>query len=532
MEVSENSKDKIQHYRTGDRGTYDDKGGLRVLGRIMGEEGMVKVNGVRVELGEIENALVDEINEEEDQTSSVVLNCIAKVAKISSEGNTGESAMDRNEIRVYCILSDSARKEVGLEKANDSSSTFGVLVNGGPLLTLLRARCLERIKPACMPIAFIVIPRLPLSPTGKRNRDRLPEIDTCSHLIKQEESISLKEYGLAGSKVSEILIECLNLQPSQEVMLTTSVTFAMLGGDSLTATRVTRALYAYHHQVDNNRRLGGQFGKLEGPFNVINLIRSKDLGSYVQMLDGQNLCTPKEVGEARPVKNGKVDDEAKQSDSNPPTEIEMGSKEDENEQADMYDALLQAATLSQSSIALGLLDAGADPNYGGHSGRLGKVTHRLKQQALFRSIPLHLACLRGDDPLVKKLLAKESKFNSPDASGIFPLHLASSGLDGEARVIKDDLKRLRCVQYLFEAGAPVTMRDANKQTVLHCAARAGHCQVLEFVMKTWEEKNGDRITPKHFFNWNDRWMSKPLKSFILVSLFCRPLTIIFLVAIF
>ena len=242
LEASTDEKCLKQHYRTGDRGIFDkDNGGLRILGRISGEEGMVKVNGVRVELGEIENALVDEI-QDGDRLLPVVLNAMAKISTV--EG--------RSEIGAYCILHDEVRDEVGITNDHDS-----FLVDEGPLLTLLRARCEQKLKAACIPKSFVIIKRLPLSPTGKRDRKGLPEIDACSFLNGADNNaIRLSEYGVAGWKVAEVLVECLNLQPSQEAMLTTTATFGMLGGDSLAATRVTRALYAYHHKVANSRFLG------------------------------------------------------------------------------------------------------------------------------------------------------------------------------------------------------------------------------------------------------------------------------------
>jgi acyl carrier protein len=47
--------DEVRAYRTGDIGMVLDDGNLRCLGR---RDGQVKVNGVRIELGEVENALL------------------------------------------------------------------------------------------------------------------------------------------------------------------------------------------------------------------------------------------------------------------------------------------------------------------------------------------------------------------------------------------------------------------------------------------------------------------------------------------
>lgn len=62
--------------------------------------------------------------------------------------------------------------------------------------------------------------------------------------------------------------------------------------------------------------------------------------------------------------------------------------------------------LGYTTIASSLLDVGVDPNSQSNPARLGKVTDRKQQRSLFKSNPLHLACLRGNPFLVKKLLQK------------------------------------------------------------------------------------------------------------------------------
>jgi len=70
----------------------------------------------------------------------------------------------------------------------------------------------------------------------------------------------------------------------------------------------------------------------------------------------------------------------------------------------MYACLIEAITLGYTSVASSLLDLGVDPNSQSNQARLGKVTDRKQQRSLFKSNPLHLASLRGNPYLVKKLL--------------------------------------------------------------------------------------------------------------------------------
>jgi acyl-CoA synthetase (AMP-forming)/AMP-acid ligase II len=165
-EVVSTSQRLTYYYRTGDRGCVDPdyNGALRIIGRIVGEEGMVKINGVRVELGEIESALVDDLDLTADTDSApVVISCLAKVLPRE----------DRSEIHASCVLSDAALNELGITSSKDKLPKPGMLIRGGAILPLLRARCVQMVKAACIPTAFVIIPSLPISPAGKQGSQQL-----------------------------------------------------------------------------------------------------------------------------------------------------------------------------------------------------------------------------------------------------------------------------------------------------------------------------------------------------------------------
>jgi ankyrin repeat protein len=192
-----------------------------------------------------------------------------------------------------------------------------------------------------------------------------------------------------------------------------------------------------------------------------------------------------------------------------------------------YDALLEATTVGYTSVAIGLLNAGVDPNIGSHGGRLSKVSSRNERKKTFKSNPLHVACNKGNAHIVRKLLAAGCKFNSPDASGNFPLHMAASGTAEAATDIdveQDDVNRTECVKMLLDGGAPLSMKDSNKQLVLHSAARAGHCHVLQYLLIQWEAavengtiklKNVDTKNKAGKFDWMDRWYRTPVHWAVL-----------------
>ncbi|MGK3744643.1 MAG: hypothetical protein ACI90V_011503 [Bacillariaceae sp.] len=108
-------------------------------------------------------------------------------------------------------------------------------------------------------------------------------------------------------------------------------------------------------------------------------------------------------------------------------------------------------------------------------------------------------------------------FLHPD--GLFPIHLAAGGLDGIESTEAEDKRRLECVKLLLNAGCPLLMKDANKQTILHSAARAGHIAIIDHVINECQCQSiyfgGSNETyrgaidgpppPSHFINFYDRW---------------------------
>jgi len=474
--------DGMFYYKTGDRGYISDDGNLFITGRIDGHDGMVKVNGIRIELREVEAALVDDSSDsvtDKGMDLSVVDDCLA-VCRVSDRSDAGSS----KHIHAYIVLSDRTCSELGLEWNGD---VHGVLLSSGPILTLLKMRCLARLRAGVMPSAFVAISQIPMSPTGKANRNDLPGLVECTSLGElngSRERTLITNYGDAGSMLAEVITDIVNLQPCQYGLLTTNATFAMLGGDSLAATRLVRALYARHHNIHDSRLIGGGHGTLQGPFAVNHLLDRQNLGDYVDWLDHNSVCGSNRSSEEE---GGK----AKLSTSCKDDEIVDGTD------FRGYEALLTATTMNQSTIVAGLLDIEINPNADDHGSRLAKVSSRNERKKTFKSNPLHVACGNGNPVIVQKLISHGCKFNSPDACGNFPLHLSASGRndlsDAKAEIPEiDDLRRTECVQILLKAGAPISMKNGSKQTVLHAAARAGHCRMLRFLLNRWKFglKNG------------------------------------------
>lgn len=499
-------------YRTGDRGLIGPNSGrIYILGRIDGEEGMIKTSGVRVELGEIEHAILDSESFSRSFFSrSLVTGCLVVVNKINENQDS--------KLVAYCVLSDECLKELGIDLELFKIGDQGLICYPSPLLALLRARCERSVRKECIPSTFVLIPRIPLTRTGKRNRNALPPLEICQMIDTLIDggsgdniSVRLDKYGRCGRFIFNILIECLNLQLNQQDIITTKANFAMMGGDSLTATLIVRSLYALHHNVNNSRNLGGAYGSLDGPFNVSHLLSSNTLGEYVDFLDSKGVMIEAEGSNAG----------SETSDTDTSETIILSH----NKELLLYDSFIEAITLEQGMVAMGLLSIGVDPNYGEHGHRLGKLKNRGREQKqLLKSNPLHLACVKGNNDLVAMLLQYGCNCKSPDASGQYPIHLACSSSQSKSKSCileseKEDKNRTECVQLLLELGkVPLAMKSFSKQTVLHCAARSGHCNLLKFLVDAWEKDErlkANKLWGPSKFDWQDRWFRTPVHWAVL-----------------
>ncbi len=293
-----------------------------------------------------------------------------------------------------------------------------------------------------------------------------------------------------------------------------------------------RALYASHHGLENSRTLGGMYGTFEGAaFNASNLIHAKTLGDYIDFLDSSGVLEKFGMDDSRGI-------------------ALLGSKEtgeSSSISSKLFDALMQAITLNQSTVAIALLAEGADPNFKNNGRRLGNTSGRFEQRDAFKSSPMHLACAKSDVYVVRALLEiGKCNCKTPDSSGTYPLHLACSGLGESSKYdAEEDKRRLQCVQLLLEEGnVPLPMKNSSKQTVLHCAARGacslicfnytsscsyiisqlltstnsgGYSILLDYLLDLWQKD--DRIVAVKQWgtkcDWQDRWFRTPVHWAVL-----------------
>ena len=183
---------------------------------------MIKLNGIRIELSEIENSIIDDAlaNNEE----SLVVDCMAATT-IDSSTSSDSTEHHNKQLIAYCLLSTASIRKLGIPP---EQLKRGIIVPPGhPLLSLLRARCDRRVRKGRTPSFFVLIDWLPLSPTGKRNRPALPPLTECSIMKSsiddnENDSQLLWKQGKVGSNLAEVLCECLNLQQCQRQLVTLS----------------------------------------------------------------------------------------------------------------------------------------------------------------------------------------------------------------------------------------------------------------------------------------------------------------------
>jgi len=135
-------------------------------------------------------------------------------------------------------------------------------------------------------------------------------------------------------------------------------------------------------------------------------------------------------------------------------------------------------------------------------------------------MPIHVACSQGNYELIKALIQFGSKCSAPDASAIYPVHLACTGLVGnqentpkDAEKPEEDYElRLKCVMVMLDlCCVPITMKDGNKQSILHCSARAGNVKLINLISKRCQAFDEGSSEYLKFCNWTDHWYRTPLQ---------------------
>jgi amino acid adenylation domain-containing protein/non-ribosomal peptide synthase protein (TIGR01720 family) len=207
-------------YKTGDLVKYNQDGSIGFIGR---KDNQVKLNGQRMELGEIENAL---------DKDSKVQHALVALPK------SGPFRKRLVAVISLTALASSSLSKNGCELVQDGprAATARSQVSGA------RNRLSDILPPYMVPASWLVVESIPLLPSGKLDRRSvdgwLQSIDdaTYGRILEAEDEDDASTPATETSKLlQQIFSRVLNL-PLQRVKLSKS--FLSLGGDSITAMQV------------------------------------------------------------------------------------------------------------------------------------------------------------------------------------------------------------------------------------------------------------------------------------------------------
>ena len=421
-----------RYFRTGDLGArvrdcVSGEWRVEVVGR---RDSQVKLNGQRVELGDVEAAVCA-------AAPRLVLECAASTPRFDrSEGSGAKSLI------AWCV-------PPGTEHGTVESRAGADALTADALRWLVAAR----VPPHMVPSRYgVVNARLPTTASGKFARSVVakwgapppPDRDTGEHVHGTETEGDAGWSGAGGidafaAVVANAWANALGL--SSEIKLKLSARFAELGGDSMAALRVCQRIASTFSDKDADT---GVFGEaLGGALAPARLVRSGSLGAHVAAL--RTAAAAGELGEAAATL-------ARREDGDQPTAV-IGTSTDVvvvDERALEGAGLLRRSAFEGAADVLEqLLDAGVPVE--GSSDERDALT------------PLHVACGGGKDreAVAMALLARGASARARTRRGQSAFTIAAAR--GPPSLLTE----------ILEKGGAASVADDDGQTALHVAARAG-----------------------------------------------------------
>jgi hypothetical protein len=198
-------------YKTGDLGQYNDDGTVSYIGRIQGS--FVKIRGQRVEIGEVEHQI------------RVHLGRGSRFqAMVEPLGKTAESMLVAF---------------VGFNSSTSNDTDLSLASSEERKLRELRESLLSNLPSYMLPSEFITLERLPLTATGKQDRQKLRKYTSRLYTEHMELGATFKPFipdkaipTASEIRLREIWSKILQ-RPTESIGL--NDTFFGLGGNSLSA---------------------------------------------------------------------------------------------------------------------------------------------------------------------------------------------------------------------------------------------------------------------------------------------------------
>lgn len=135
-------------------------------------------------------------------------------------------------------------------------------------------------------------------------------------------------------------------------------------------------------------------------------------------------------------------------------------------------AIHQAIWEHQNSVAQLLLDQGAEIN-----AKINSSEPSLHSATIMQGSPLHLAAIKGNEPIIKKLIEKKVDVNVRLDNGWTPLHMAAA--NGQISVI----------EILTSHGAEINAIDGHGATAIYRAAENGQGATIQTLIKHQADVN-------------------------------------------
>jgi len=235
-------------YRTGDRARYWPDGTLEFLGRL---DFQVKINGHRVELGEIDAAMVRIVG---------VYQTISEICSFGSQNQIisfvtlGKKIED---ISTFDEMATSDQVHLSPHASVDELKFPHIISVSGTL----RKRLAKMLPDYMIPRFIVILDEFPLSFNGKIDRTRLPAI--TAPICASTTSDNKAETTAIMKEVASLWRTLLNCQEASGMS-----NFFDLGGDSLLAIRMTSDL-SQHIGVEISVRLLYEHPELEAFVDAI-----------------------------------------------------------------------------------------------------------------------------------------------------------------------------------------------------------------------------------------------------------------------
>ena len=517
-------------FRTGDITKLVSGLGRVLVGR---GDGQVKIRGRRVELGEIESAMRECLT---DVLSDVAVTATGKKNAENDGGSDGALvawAVARDEeTKTKSDVSDVCEKDASSSSVSYSTPTATTCDAMRWVLTSLVP---EYMLPARF--AFLRASRLPVTASGKTARRALarlpPPPPPDRGLYKKK--FPRRERALA-SIVKRAWSEELGVPPHA---VERASRFAELGGDSMVAARVCRAVHAAFLTRAKNTNgaedVGAHGEFLTGALAPASLAGDVSLGAFVSRV-AADLGTGLETN-ADGNDDEDEDEEDEEEEEDDVSSDRLGS--DDESAAAGVSLLYRAAREDAAGIVRALLrrsvpvDGWRDARGVTNDAREGassvarnknKNQNKNKKEALFASSPLHAACAAGAEATVLVLLERGALPRARARRGATPLHLAAAAakpfsVDGLRRLLAfadgaektaSELKTTPTRRDGRDKGASaLASLDDDRQSVLHYAARSGaSASIAEWLIDTAETLRGQKrmgATENAFAEWRDVW---------------------------